>query len=93
VGDDESSHLYSLEKSFPFVDASFGDHQDLESGAYSNEDTEASEASLGAGQMMLREMMIPLMLFQFHSELSNLSDGDLAEAADRLDKNCILSST
>jgi hypothetical protein len=37
--------------------------------------------------------MIPPTLFQSHSELSNLSVGDLAEAADRLDKSCILSST
>jgi hypothetical protein len=93
VGDDESPHLYSLEKSFPFFGASFEDHQDLESGAYSNENTEVSEASLEAGPMMWKEMMIPPMPFQFHSELSNLSVGDLAEAADRLDKNYILSST
>jgi hypothetical protein len=53
---------------------------------------EASETSLGAGLTTLKEMMIPPTLFQCHFELSNLSVGDLVEAADRLDKSCILSS-
>jgi hypothetical protein len=89
---DESSHLCSLGKSFPFVGASFEGHQDLESEAYSNVDMEASETSLGAGLTTLKEMMIPPTLFQCHFELSSLSVGDLVEAADRLDKSCILSS-
>jgi hypothetical protein len=54
---------------------------------------EASETSLGAGLMKLKEMMTPPTFFRFHSELSNLSGGDLAGAVDRLDKSCILSST
>jgi hypothetical protein len=89
VAGDESSHLYFLERSFPFVDASFEVHQDLESEAYSNVGTATSEPSRGAGLMMSKEMRIPLTLFRFHSEPSNLFVWDLVEAADRLDKNCI----
>lgn len=90
---DESSHLCFLEKSFPFVDASFEDHQDPESEACSNVDTEASGLSRGAALMMLKEMRILPMPFQFHFEPSSLVVWDLAEAADRLGKNCIPFST
>jgi uncharacterized membrane protein (UPF0127 family) len=72
VAGDESSHLCFLERSFPYVDASFEVHQDLESEACSNVDTAASEASREAGLMMSKEMRIPPMLFQFHSEPSSL---------------------
>ena len=86
---DESSNLCFLEKSFPSVDASSEGHQDLESEAYSNADTEASEASREADLMMLKGRKIPPMLFPFHFELSSLFVWDLAAAVDLLGKNCI----
>jgi hypothetical protein len=93
VAGDENSHLCFLEKNFPSVDASFEDHQDLEWEAYSNVDTGGSGPFPGAGLMMSKEMKIPLMPFQVHSESLSLFVWDLAEAADRLGKNCIPSST
>ncbi len=90
---DENSHLCFLEKNFRSVDASFEDHQDLESEAYSNVDTEGFGPSPGAGLMMSKEMKIPLMPFQVHSDFWSLFVWDLAEAAHRLEKNCIPSST
>lgn len=90
---DENSHLCFLEKNFPSVDASFEDHQDLESEAYSNVDTEGSGLSPGAGLMMSKEMKIPLMPLQVHCESLSLFVWDLAEAAHQLGKNYIPSST
>jgi hypothetical protein len=93
VAGDESSHLCFLGKSFPFVDASFEDHQDLELEAYSNVDTEASEESREADLMMLMGRRILPTLFQCRSELSSLFFWDLAAAVDPRGKSCIPSST
>ena len=93
VGGGESSHLCFLEKNSLFVGASFEDHQGPGSGAYSDVDMEVFEPSREAGLTTSKEMMIPLMLFQFHSEPSSLSFLDLVGVAGRLDRSCIPFST